>query len=183
MSNYIYTNDGLVNVDDLMHYGVPGMKWGHRKNPYAGVPTNGSKRRAAEKAKQQMDAAKRNKRTANRAYDTAWRRANDYSSRHLVSQYIGKKQKAESNKRWDTATNAAKAANEATAKYKASKKAYKAAKKMANLEAKAVKEKYKQEYMKGESVVGRLYARYTGSHKIYADMMYDLNKGAYKKSK
>lgn len=31
MSNYIYTNDGLVNVDELIHYGVPGMKWGHRK--------------------------------------------------------------------------------------------------------------------------------------------------------
>ena len=35
MSNYIYTNDGLVNVDDLMHYGVPGMRWGHRKGAYS----------------------------------------------------------------------------------------------------------------------------------------------------
>ena len=36
MSNYIYTNEGLVNADELMHYGVPGMRWGRKKsNPYA----------------------------------------------------------------------------------------------------------------------------------------------------
>lgn len=35
MSNYIYTNEGLVNADELMHYGVPGMRWGHRKGAYS----------------------------------------------------------------------------------------------------------------------------------------------------
>lgn len=35
MSNYVYTNDGLINADELMHYGVPGMKWGHRKTTVA----------------------------------------------------------------------------------------------------------------------------------------------------
>ena len=31
MSNYIYSNDGsIVSEDELMHYGVPGMKWGKR---------------------------------------------------------------------------------------------------------------------------------------------------------
>ena len=31
MSDYIYTNNGFVSVDELKHYGVVGMRWGHRK--------------------------------------------------------------------------------------------------------------------------------------------------------
>lgn len=30
-NDYIYTNEGLVSVNELMHYGVPGMRWGHRR--------------------------------------------------------------------------------------------------------------------------------------------------------
>ena len=72
MSNYIYTNEGLINADELMHYGVPGMRWGHRKNRYAGVSTDGSKKRAAEKARQQMIAAKKNKRVMQKKYNRAF---------------------------------------------------------------------------------------------------------------
>ena len=36
--------------------------------------------------------------------------------------------------------------------------------------------------MKGSTVAGKLYAKYTGSHRLYADMMYDINNGAYKSS-
>lgn len=183
MSNYIYTNDGLVNADELMHYGVPGMRWGHRKNRYAGVSTDGSKRRAAEKARQQMIAAKRNKKSANKAYSKAYNKAYNYSGTHAISQFVGKAQKAESNKRWDDAAAKGKIANKADKQYKAAKKAYKAAKKMANIEAKAVKQKYKDEYMKGASVAGKIYAKLTSAHTYYADMMYGINNGAYKKSK
>lgn len=182
MSNYIYTNDGLVNADELAHYGVPGMKWGHRKNRYAGVSIDGSKRRAAEKARQQMILAKRNKRAADKAYDKSYNKAYGYSSRHLISQFIGKKAKKESDRRLADAHSKATAANKAKDQYKAAKKAYKFAKKMANIEAKAVKEKYVEQYRKGASLAGKIYGKLTNSDRYYGEMMYALNNGAYKES-
>ena len=172
MSNYIYTNDGLINADDLMHYGVPGMRWGHRRNRYAGVSTDGSKKRAAEKARQQLIAAKKNKRVKQKEYDKA------FNEQAKLKNWFGER----GEKAGVAAERAANASNRADKQYKAAKKAYKAAKKMANIEAKAVKEKYKNEYMKGASVAGKVYAKLTSSHKYYADMMYDINNGTYKSS-
>lgn len=170
MSNYIYTNEGLVNTDELIHYGVPGMRWGHRKNRYAGISTDGSKRRAAERARQQMIAAKQNKRAKQKAYDKA------FNEQAKLKNWFGER----GEKAGAAAERAANSSNRADKQYKAAKKAYKAAKKMANIEAKAVKQKYKDEYMKGASVAGKIYAKLTDAHKYYADMQYDINNGAYK---
>lgn len=215
MSNYIYTNEGLVNADELMHYGVPGMRWGHRKtgfvsttkyrpkgpnsgglydkhklkgpnsggidNPrkpshkgakYAGVSTDGSKRRAAEKARQELISAKQNKRAKQKAFDKA------YNESNKIKNWFGER----GEKAGAAAERAANASNRADKQYKSAKKAYKAAKKMANIEAKAVKQKYKDEYMKGASIVGKIYAKLTDAHKYYADVQYNINNGSYKPS-
>jgi hypothetical protein len=164
-----------TNTDELYHYGVPGMKWGKRKARYEGVSTDGSKKAAYARARQQLAQAKTNRKVANKAYDKAYRNAN---SLILNSQF----NKADNKRRNDEMMDAAKKAGAADKKYKAAKKAMKVAKKAANVEAKAVKQKYRDQYMKGSSMVGKIYAKLTDADKHYAEMMYGLNNGKYKKS-
>ena len=40
---------------------------------------------------------------------------------------------------------------------------------------KDIKKQYQKEYMSGENAFGKAYASLTGSHKIYADLMYKMN--------
>lgn len=76
MSNYIYTNDGLVNADELMHYGVIGMKWGVKRaqrldRAAARARKRGKTERAdmfAEKARRQKAATERVRKEASEIY-------------------------------------------------------------------------------------------------------------------
>jgi hypothetical protein len=56
------------------------------------------------------------------------------------------------------------------------KLAQKALKKAEKTKIKEIKNQYRKEYMAGESAVGKIYAKLTDGDKIYANVMYDLNK-------
>lgn len=99
-----------MRQDELMHYGVPGMRWGHRK----ALPIS-SQRARYDAAKQQYKADKK-------AYSKSFNKAYSYSSRHPISQYVGKKQKAESGKRWDDAYDKATQLNKSKSAMKKAKK-------------------------------------------------------------
>lgn len=179
-SEYIITNGQIVNVDDIEHHGVKGMKWGKRKARYDNISTNGSKKRAYEAAQKKLAAAKANKKMENKEYDKAYSRAYNSSARHPITQWTGGKNQKKVDANWDAAIEKAKSSEKANRQYKAAKKAAKAAKKMAKVEMKAVKQKYREQYMKGKSAVGKVLAKLTDGDRIYADAMYDLNKGVYK---
>ena len=102
-------------TDELMHYGVPGMKWGHRK----ALPTSS--------IRQRFDSAKSNYKSAKKAYNKAFNKASNYSSNHAIGQFTNKKKVAEADKRWNDAINKADKVNKAQAEYKKAKQARKSA--------------------------------------------------------
>ena len=151
-----------------MHYGVPGMRWGHRKAKQ--VPsTDGSARAAYLEAKQKRREAEGNKVIKSLEYDTAYNNA-----RKLKNQF-GKNNKNSNAE----LVKAAEASARADQKFKAAKKAEKAAKAAAKAEAKEVKKLYKKQYMDGASAVGKVWAALTDVHTTYANEAYRKNNGAF----
>ena len=96
------------NDDELMHYGVIGMKWGHRK------------------ANPQLSNTKKAYKQAKKEYNKAYNSAYEYSSRHALGQFVSKKKKAESDKRWANVVTAAKKERQAKDAYKTEKAKIKA---------------------------------------------------------
>lgn len=109
MNNEVY----LVPKDELYHYGVKGMKWGHRKAHYT------------SEAGQRYADAKAKYKSAKKAYSKSFDSAYGYSQRHYIGQFINKKTKAESDRRWNDAYKKVKASDKAKKKYKDAKKEYK----------------------------------------------------------
>ena len=159
MDNYVIVNG------ELYHYGVPGMKWGHRKQS------------AVDKARQNMIDAKKRKRTAKKEYNKSFSKAYD---RSIAAWSPVKKHRQANDARWEDAMNKAETSRNATAKYKKAKQKYKAEKAAQKALAKIEKQNYKDTIKKmakeinaGESAVGRIYNKLTGADKIQAELKYD----------
>jgi hypothetical protein len=101
--------------NELIHYGVPGMKWGHRK----AQPTSDIRKR--------YDAAKADYKSARKTFNKSYNKAYNYSYTHPISQYVGKKAKVESDRRWNKAIDDAQKSNTAKKAFKQAKNARKTA--------------------------------------------------------
>lgn len=117
MSDFIITRE--QPSDDLCHYGVLGMKWGKRKASYNQHEQN------IKKTKSEYKKAKKD-------YNKAYNKSYDYSSRHLISQFVKQKQKKESAKLWTDTFEKANTLNKTRTNYKNAKAAKKAYKKVQN---------------------------------------------------
>ena len=150
MWQYNYTPDS----NELYHYGVPGMRWGHRK------------------AKAQLQVAKKQWKKANKEFDKAYRDNNSW----LLNMQFDKKDKQ---KRSQAMMDAASKAEKANRKYKRAKKAYKMVKKLEKQKVKDLQKKYQKEYLSDKSSVGKVVSKFLGSDKVYAKTMADMDKRGY----
>lgn len=142
-SNYRPTHTGYG--DELCHYGVKGMRWGHRKaTSVAGTSAQ----------RQAYLNAKANKKAAGKAYSKAYNKA---YNRSIAGLSPFKKHRQANDARWDDAVKKAKAMNTADKAYKDAKKAYKQTDEYKAKRAKALKV--------GAAVAGTALAAY-GAYKV-----------------
>ena len=111
MSDYVLINGQPYRTDELMHFGVKGMKWGHRKKYYN---SDGSLNRLGQ--------AKQNYKTAKKEADKAYSKAHNYSAMHPISQFTKRKRIDKSNALWKDQYNKEAAKDKAKKEYKAAKK-------------------------------------------------------------
>lgn len=151
-----------MRQDELMHYGVPGMRWGHRK----------ARPESPEHARYM--SAKQQYKSANKAYNKSFNKAYNYSSRHAIGQYTNKKKKAESNRRWDEAYDMAVERGKAKQQYKSAKAQYKQTDEYKAKRAKAIKT--------GAVVAGTALAAY-GTYKVSKYVKSEAGRRSYEDGK
>lgn len=111
MSQYVLIHGELYNYDELYHYGVKGMRWGHRKKQ---EPTSDIRKR--------YDSAKAEYKQAKKEYSRAATKA---SNRSIAAISPIKKHRQADKARWDDVVKKAERANAADAAYKQAKRDYK----------------------------------------------------------
>ena len=94
--------------EELQHYGVKGMKWGFRR----------SRELSASDVRGRYNSAKTEYRNAKKAFNKSYNKAFNYSNMHPIGQFVSKKKKAESDRRWDDAVDKADKLNESKQTYK-----------------------------------------------------------------
>lgn len=150
--------------NELYHYGVKGMRWGHRKSyptTSAGYPTKSTVGAARVRMKDSKKAYKQ----ANKDYNKSFKKAHRYTYNHPIASSIRKKK---TTNLWGDVYEKGNAANKAKDSYKQSKQNYKAEKKAyANTpEAKAARNKrIKTAAAVGAAAAGTALAAY-GAYKM-----------------
>lgn len=142
----VYVN----NSNELYHYGVKGMRWGHRKASYQ----NTAVRTGNSAQRQKYLDAKASKKAANKAYTKAFNKA--YNRNFAMLSPI-KKHRDANNERWNDAAEKGKKSYEADQAYKKAKKEYHQTDEYKAKRAKAIKV--------GAAVAGTALAAY-GAYKV-----------------
>ena len=162
-------NDYVIVNGELYHYGVKGMRWGHRKKYYN---SDGSLNKLGQ--------ARQNYKTANRAYGRAYNKAYNYSAMRPIGQHLGKG-KVKSDKLWDDAYDKLHDADKAKKSYKDAKKEYKEQKKAERNTPEAKAARKKAMIKAGVAIAGTALAAY-GTYKVAKYMQDKRNQAAMNKA-
>lgn len=169
---YIITSDlDFISEDELYHYGVKGMRWGHRNVRAASDGIYNAHKRT-QAAKLAMEKASANKKSAQKNFNKAYRNSN---SLILRSQFDKNLNKQLDKNLMATANKSYKADKQ----YKNAKKTYKTLAKIEKQTYKEAVKKRAKEIQKGASAVEKIWNTITNSHKYQAQIEVNLDRRGY----